>query len=50
LFLQYESEKIEEKLKRKEEYGRVMKVKDDGSIDQEYYEMVKAKLDLLGKE
>ena len=28
----------------KEEYGRVMKLKDDGSIDQEYYEMVKAKL------
>ena len=27
-----------------------MKIKDDGTIDQEYYEMVKAKLSLLGKE
>lgn len=48
--LQFESEKLQEKLKRKEEYDRVMKIKDDGMIDQEYYEMVKAKLSLLGKE
>jgi hypothetical protein len=48
--LRYESEKIEEKLKQKEVFDRVMKKKDDGSIDQEYYEMVKAKLDLLAKE
>lgn len=34
----------------KEVHDRVMKIKDDGTIDQEYYEMVKAKLSLLAKE
>lgn len=50
LLLQYESEKVEERLRRKEEYTRVMKKPDDGAIDQDYYDMVKAKLDLLAKD
>ena len=50
MLLQFESEKVEEMLKRKEVKARTLKQKDNGDIDQDYYDMIKAKLDLLEKE
>ena len=46
IHLQCQSEKLEEELRRKELEAKVMKKEDDG-IDQEYFDMIKAKLDLL---
>jgi hypothetical protein len=44
--LQFEAEKMETSLKLKEQKARVLK-KDPDEVDQEYYEMIKAKLELL---
>jgi hypothetical protein len=45
--LQYESERVEEQLRRKEQEGRLLKKNNEDDIDQEYYNMIKAKLSLL---
>jgi hypothetical protein len=45
--LQYESEKVEEQLRRKEQEGRLLKKDNEDDIDQEYFNMIKAKLSLL---
>lgn len=47
MLLHFQSERVEEELKRKEQKTRLAKEKDTGDIDQQYFEMIKAKLDLL---
>ena len=38
---------MEEELRRKEIELKLLKKDDEGAIDQEYYEMIKAKMNLL---